>query len=623
MRARIASGVRARQELFGGVVYVADRDDFFACSRPVFDFVMALSTEYTDVFEPDETATVTLAEMGIVDTVDPSTADKPYSGPSFLGQFQEIPSVGEPLVLNTFATAWCPLQCTYCHADDLMQSYRDNESAADLERVLATARAVPSITAVITGGDPLTRPDRATRLIEGLASEKALVMDTSGVGDIRVLLPVLVKHRVHVRVSLDALSSANDTVRAPNPLVLGKGTPRNASRAGATQTIDRLLEAGIAVTVQTVISKHNERLDELTDMREYLMAAGVRHWVLHLAVKGGKARRVEERAAGSRRGGVLPGSEARNTIISLIRETADRALPIDIRCTDTDSTPNSVFLIGSTGDLYTEGYAHRGKVTLYNAASGRPDLVKDLWPCIDKFGHARRYFNWNGWASQGKGLEDLCVRVRVAEGGQRPKPPIVETETKHRALDIVAVRQRLIDAGFRESGMKSQRDEYFDDAQRTLAAADYVVRLRAEGGEAEIGFKGPRHHGASGEQSRFEIEVPIGSADSVRAALDSQEMNPTWFFEKRRVEFTRAAGEMVVLDEIPEMGWFVEIEGDSSFISDTRAVLTDCLGEPEWDNYAELFRAHKVRQGLADGEIRGASFADQDEPPDARDLRSS
>ena len=92
---------------------------------------------------------------------------------------------------------------------------------------------------------------------------------------------------------------------------------------------------------------------------------------------------------------IFPGPAIYPKLWRLVAETQSKGLPIDVRCTDTDTTPNSVVLVGSTGDLYTEGYAHSGKVPLYKVSEARPDRIRALWPHLDHFGHARRYLNWN------------------------------------------------------------------------------------------------------------------------------------------------------------------------------------------------------------------------------------
>jgi predicted adenylyl cyclase CyaB len=608
MKVRIRTGVRIRDDKsWGGICYVPHRDDFFAANKEVFAVVKSLTASWTTVSTRSNDTFVALAKLGICDTKDPITAEEPYSGPSFLGEFPEIPTVSQPLVLNCFCTAHCPLRCIYCHADDLMQEFRLDETERDLENVASTASMVPAIVAVISGGDPLTQPDRARFLIEKLATQKAIVLDTSGVGDLDKLLPTLIDHQVHVRVSLDTISPVNDRLRPPNTNYI---TGRAVSREGAERTIRACLSAGLSVTVQSVISSGNESDSEWFDLRDWLLAQGVRNWVLHVAVKGGAARRIQNLATKkSRARGILPSPDVYEKLWQLVRSTERDKLPLDIRCTDTGNTPNSVLLIGSKGDLYTEGYARNGKVLLYSAGVNRPDLIKALWSHIDQFGHARRYLNWNPWFYEGKSIEAICYPVPITDSGSFSKQSrLVETESKHRVTDLRMLRKTLVDRKFVPSGLVTERDEYFDTKELTVSSIDNVVRLRSRGSSLKICYKGPLAYAKdSGKYSRIEFEVEAGK--NARKELLNDGYILTWFFEKRRVEYRRSDLPIIIaLDEVPEMGHFIEIEGAPAFTDEIEKALQPYLGAPETRNYKDLFIDFKRQQGVDPSNVKGAAF---------------
>lgn len=607
MRVRKKPGVRLREdELWGGICYVPHRDDFFAANKPVFAALQRLTSHWKSFGRQWEATFIPLAKLGICEIQEPTIAEEAYSGPSFLGDFPEIPTVGQPLVLNCFCTAHCPLKCVYCHADDLMNEFRSDETETDLENVASTASMVPAMVAVISGGDPLTQPDRAAFLIEKLVNQKAIVLDTSGVGDIQRLLPVLIDNNVHVRVSLDTVSGVNDKLRPPNSNYV---TGKDISRKGAEYTIESCLRAGLNVTVQTVISAGNENESEWDDLREWLIARGVRHWVLHVAVKGGSARRIENEAQKkSRPRGILPGPEVYQKLWRLVQATQDDGLPLDIRCTDTNASPNSVFLVGSKGDLYTEGYARNGKVLLYSAGDNRPDLIGALWPHIDRFGHAKRYLNWNPWFYEGRSIETICYKVPLPPAKEsRDQLGLVETESKYKVADLKLLKRILRAWKFTSRRTVLQRDEYFDTKELTYSSINNVVRLRQEGSSLKISHKGPLAYAKDGKYSRIELEV--GAAKTARRDLDSKGMILTWFFEKRRAEYRRSDLPIIVaLDEIPEFGHYVEIEGPTSRSAAVEKALQPSLGEPETRNYKDLFIALKEQQGSDVSSIKGAAF---------------
>jgi predicted adenylyl cyclase CyaB len=607
VKARLGPGVRLRDDVFGGICYVPKRDDFFAADKKVFEFLQTLSSEWRGVAKSELEAVTELAKLGICETNSPAVSSLSYSGPSFLGSFVELPTVSLPLVVNCFSTAHCPLSCVYCHADDLMKQFRETESDDDLDNVAATASMLPAMVAVITGGDPLTRPQRAITLIERLSIDKALVLDTSGVGDIDALIPTLQRHNVHVRVSLDAVSRQNNKLRPINREYVTSGS----SSEGAIRTIDRCLAEGVPITVQTVITSLNDTFDDWCDLRDWLVSRGVRNWVLHVVVKGGSARRIEEASRNKRSGGISPGPQVYQKLWRLVDETMKSELPIDIRCTDTDTTPNSVLLVGSKGDLYTEGYAHKGKVSLYRVGDARPDLIQALWPHLDRFGHARRYLNWNPWFFEGKSLESICKAIRIPEKSKLAEEANpVETESKYPVKDARKLATLLGRLGFKaEAQSKFQRDEYFDTPEMLSKRLDYVVRLRKEDGMLAVALKGPRHW-IGKTYSRIELEFPAGSENQVRQALGRSGFDVTWYFEKRRTTYRRKDDHLLVaVDEIPELGFFIEIEGSLSKIREIEAELQNVLGPQEKRNYAELFKAHKLEGGAQPGSIAGAAFA--------------
>src|SRR5450759_5428999 len=108
MRVRLNPHVKLRPDVFGGICYVPHRDDIFAANKDVFGALSRLKPAWTYVAKVWEPTYVALARLGICQTR-PTTDEIAYSGPSFLGRFDEIPTISEPLVVNCFSTAFCPL----------------------------------------------------------------------------------------------------------------------------------------------------------------------------------------------------------------------------------------------------------------------------------------------------------------------------------------------------------------------------------------------------------------------------------------------------------------------------------------------------------------------------------
>jgi adenylate cyclase class IV len=70
-----------------------------------------------------------------------------------------------------------------------------------------------------------------------------------------------------------------------------------------------------------------------------------------------------------------------------------------------------------------------------------------------------------------------------------------------------------------------------------------------------------------------------------------------------------ADGKLTIgVDEVRELGYFIEIEGRLSAVRDMEKKLQSCLGLQESKNYAELFRAYKLIHGKKSEDIKGAEF---------------
>ncbi|BEL06299.1 hypothetical protein Q0Z83_044900 [Actinoplanes sichuanensis] len=372
---RRRDGVRLRPEPFGALVYVPDRDHFVALDRKAAHLLDTGDVE-------NRALAAELVRVGVLDI--PSVPEKRFRfGRALIGDFPDLPEVTEPLVVNAFATALCPLRCGYCHADDLMQPFRAGETDDDVDRVAMTAAAVPAMVAVITGGDPILRPDRTERLIMALAPEKAIVIDTSGAGDITPLLPALKSVQGHLRVSVDSADAAvHDRLRPINPRLLARGT---SSHAAAWTTIRRAVAADIATTVQTVVSSANEDRAALLALARRLAGEGIRQWVLHVAVPAG-------RAAEPRSHRLLPSGDVSRLLDDVLAEIdADATLcGLRVRVTATHTSPNAVLLVGSRGDVYAET-GPGGKVRVAAATGDRDTLRRLFQDRIDRRAHADRY----------------------------------------------------------------------------------------------------------------------------------------------------------------------------------------------------------------------------------------
>jgi len=385
LRGRLAAGIRLRRESFGSIAYVPARDHFYALDRKHRTVLEKLSTSDARPVRPEHREMVTAMAAASICETEPPTPQRAFYGRSLLGSFPGgIPSIKAPMVVNCFTTAQCPLRCTYCHADDLMVSYRGDENAEWIDEVIRVATATPAMVGVVTGGEPLAAPGNAERLLAALARDKAVVLDTSGVGDLGRLVPVLRQYNAHVRFSLDSAQALiNDRLRPINRRQVPLGT---SSFRKATEGVRLAVGEGLACSVQTVVTARNSDLEGLTELRDMLLEARVRTWALHIVVPAGKAAQRPNK--------LLIGDDAVTTLTRLVADTAAQRLPIDIRVTGTHRQPNSTLLISAKGEVAIQRRDGAGKKILrVGRAMARQRLLRQFRRHVDTAGHASRYLN--------------------------------------------------------------------------------------------------------------------------------------------------------------------------------------------------------------------------------------
>jgi adenylate cyclase, class 2 len=155
----------------------------------------------------------------------------------------------------------------------------------------------------------------------------------------------------------------------------------------------------------------------------------------------------------------------------------------------------------------------------------------------------------------------------------------IELECKVRVASLVAPREKLRATGARFVGRVLEENRLFDRPDEALRRAGCGLRVRtaraledeggkavgqglrsaAEGGcAATLTYKGPRVPGAF--KQREEIEVEIGDAEAMGGILRALGYVERIMFEKRRESWLLGSCR-VELDELPELGTFVEVEG--------------------------------------------------------------
>jgi len=182
----------------------------------------------------------------------------------------------------------------------------------------------------------------------------------------------------------------------------------------------------------------------------------------------------------------------------------------------------------------------------------------------------------------------------------------VEIEAKLKVDSLDKVAESLSKTGAEFVQQQRQTDSYFDDDRGTLKAADRALRVRRQatdkGEKVILCYKGPK--AAEDLKKREEIECEVSDADSAELLLLRLGYKKELTFEKRRRVF-RLEGCGVMLDELPLLGGFVEIEGPGGDeITNVQARLGLAELRHTADSYAELMAARLRELGASDSQIR-------------------
>ncbi|MEW6252360.1 MAG: class IV adenylate cyclase [Planctomycetota bacterium] len=185
----------------------------------------------------------------------------------------------------------------------------------------------------------------------------------------------------------------------------------------------------------------------------------------------------------------------------------------------------------------------------------------------------------------------------------------LEIEIKLRIADDSAVRRALQARGARHVWRVLETDRILDTPERRLRAAGCALRVRtsrpappqagadvpsallASTAEATmLAFKGPRSPGDF--KQREEIEVGVADAEALLDILGRLGCAPVIVLEKLRERWD-LAGCQVLLDELPGLGRFVEIEGpDAGAIERVRSALWLDAAPLVRETYVEMAARH-------------------------------
>lgn len=259
------------------------------------------------------------------------------------------------------ATRTCNLRCVHCYSDSEARRYRGELSTDEGRALLDDLRAFGVPALLLSGGEPLVRPDAFDLLAHAKAIGLKVTLSTNGtLIDERAAGRLLAADVAYVGISLDGIGPTNDRFRGVD------GAFDRAIRG-----IRACLAVGLKVGLRMTLTRHNVAdLDRIFDLVE---AERIPRVCFYHLVPSGRGRFLDA--------DILRPDETRAAVEKIIRWADDlrrRASPIEV-------------------------------LTVANPADG-PFLLLHLRNAADpRAGEVERRLAWNGGGLWGSGTGIACV----------------------------------------------------------------------------------------------------------------------------------------------------------------------------------------------------------------------
>lgn len=167
---------------------------------------------------------------------------------------------------------------------------------------------------------------------------------------------------------------------------------------------------------------------------------------------------------------------------------------------------------------------------------------------------------------------------------QSPIP--FENEVKYKIVDPAGIRMKLRACGFKRKRTEKEIDYSFDTRRNDFLNSGTLIRLREHGAHALLTYKGPAEK--SRFKKRLEINIPIDDFKKTRDFLARIGLKGILLKEKIRETYVRKK-DVVVLDALPFLGYYLEIEGTDRQILAISKQLNCPVADAITDTYSELF----------------------------------
>ncbi|QDT99019.1 class IV adenylate cyclase [Gimesia aquarii] len=142
---------------------------------------------------------------------------------------------------------------------------------------------------------------------------------------------------------------------------------------------------------------------------------------------------------------------------------------------------------------------------------------------------------------------------------------MLEVEQKFAISDKNDLLHQLDHIGARRGDCLKQQDHYFAHPIRNFAETDEAIRIRCNGSNNRITYKGPKLSTISKVRQEIELEFESGQRafEQLAEMLEILGFQPLKAVKKVRTPFSYSHGQHtfeITIDEVEELGTFAEIE---------------------------------------------------------------
>jgi adenylate cyclase class 2 len=173
---------------------------------------------------------------------------------------------------------------------------------------------------------------------------------------------------------------------------------------------------------------------------------------------------------------------------------------------------------------------------------------------------------------------------------------MIEIEVKHKIknkkeLKKIKTKLKRI-AKFKKK--EKETNIVFDLPGLQFKKKNFLLRLR-KNSKNTLTFKSKIK--SSKFKERKETELNVKDFNRTKKLLEEMNFFPFFFYEKKR-EFFELNGTKILLDELPFLGFYVEIEGTKKGITEAEKKLNLKEKDRITKNYFQLFTEHKKKKKI-------------------------